>query len=44
MAFWRFRANMDWAEKHVEYVVKHCLENCRNELETLERDIKKLKI
>ena len=42
MAFCDLEQNMDWAEKHVEYVVRHCLEHCRNELETLERDIKKL--
>jgi len=42
MAFCDLEQNMDWAEKHVEYVVRQCLEHCRNELETLERDIKKL--
>ena len=42
MAFCDLEQNMDWAEKHVEYVVRHCLEHCRKELETLERDIKKL--
>ena len=42
MAYCDLEQNMDWAEKHVEYVVRHCLEHCRNELETLKRDIKKL--
>ena len=33
MAYCDLEQNMNWAEKHVEYVVRQCLEHCRNELE-----------
>lgn len=34
--------NMEWAEKLILYIVKHCLENCQEEFGILERDISKL--
>jgi len=34
--------NMTWAERFVEYIVSHCLENCKTELDILDRDISKL--
>ncbi len=33
---------MEWAEKHVSYVVQWCLDNCKEELKVLERDTEKL--
>ena len=39
IAFCDLEENMQWAEKHVEYVVKWCLENCKNELKILNRDL-----
>lgn len=38
MAYCDLDQNMDWAEKYVSYLVQWCLENCKQELETLERD------
>lgn len=38
MAYCNLDQDMDWAEKYVSYVVKWCLELCKTELETLERD------
>ncbi|MBL7059432.1 MAG: asparagine--tRNA ligase [Candidatus Marinimicrobia bacterium] len=38
MAYCNLDQDMDWAEKYVSYVVKWCLEHCKTELETLERD------
>ena len=38
MAYCDLNENMDWAERYVEYVVQWCLENCQEELKTLERD------
>jgi asparaginyl-tRNA synthetase len=34
--------NMEWAEKLIVYIIEHCLENCKEELNILERDISKL--
>lgn len=34
--------NIEWAEKLIVHIVKHCLENCQEELKILERDISKL--
>ena len=34
--------DMDWAEKYVSYIVQWCLEHCKTELKTLERDTEKL--
>ena len=42
MAYYDLDENMDLAEEFVEYVVQWCLEHCKDELETLERDISKL--
>jgi len=42
IAFCDLEENMEWAEKFVAYIVKFCLENCKIELEILERDLKKL--
>jgi len=39
IAFCDLEENMQWAEKHVEYVVKWCLKNCKNELKILNRDL-----
>ena len=38
MAYCDLSENMEWAEKHVSYVVQWCLENCQEELKILERD------
>ncbi len=38
MAYCDLDENMDWAEKHVSYVVQWCLEHCQEELKVLERD------
>jgi len=42
VAFMDIYGDMDMAEKFVEYIVQSVVENCRNELEVLERDISKL--
>lgn len=42
MAFFDINDDMDLAEDLVEYVVQYAVENCRTELEILERDITKL--
>jgi len=42
MAYCDLNENMDWAEKHVSYVVQWCLEHCKEELKILERDTSKL--
>ncbi len=42
MAYCDLEENMDWAEKHVSYVVQWCLEHCKEELKILERDTTKL--
>ena len=42
MAYCDLNENMDWAEKHVSYVVQWCLEHCQEELKILERDTSKL--
>ena len=42
MAYCDLDENMDWAEKHVSYVVQWCLEHCKEELKVLERDTSKL--
>ncbi len=34
--------NMGWAERFISYVVQWCLENCKTELEILERDVSQL--
>ena len=38
MAYCDLDENMNWAEKHVSYVVHWCLEHCKEELKILERD------
>jgi asparaginyl-tRNA synthetase len=43
MAYCDLNENMEWAEKYVSYVVQWCLENCQEELNTLERDTASLK-
>jgi len=43
MAYCDLNENMEWAEKHVSYVVQWCLEHCQEELNTLERDTASLK-
>jgi len=43
MAYTNLDENMDVAEQFVEYVVQWCLENCRVELNILERDTTSLK-
>jgi asparaginyl-tRNA synthetase len=42
MAYCNLDENMELAEQFVEYVVQWCLENCKEELDILERDISKL--
>ncbi len=42
MAYCDLDENMTWAEKFVEYIVLHCLENCGEQLSILDRDISKL--
>jgi len=42
MAYCDLNENMDWAEKHVSYVVQWCLEHCQEELKILGRDTSKL--
>jgi len=42
MAFCDLEQDMDLAEEFVEYIVKQVVENCREDLEILERDISKL--
>ena len=42
MAFYDGKMNMDLQEAHVKATVAHVLENCRKELEVLERDTKPL--
>ena len=43
MAYCDIDENMEWAEKLLVYIVEQCLENCKEELKLLERDISKLK-
>ena len=42
IAYCDLEENMEWAEKHVSYVVQWCLDNCKEELKVLERDTEKL--
>jgi asparaginyl-tRNA synthetase len=42
MAYFDLQMDMDLAENFVEYVVQQVVENCRKELEILERDVSKL--
>jgi len=42
MAYCDLEENMEWAEKLLVYIVEQCLENCKEELSLLERDISKL--
>jgi asparaginyl-tRNA synthetase len=42
MAYCNLDENMELAEQFVEYVVQWCLENCKEELDILERDTSKL--
>ena len=42
MAYCDIEENMEWAEKLLVYIVEQCLENCKKELNVLERDISKL--
>ncbi len=42
MAYCDLDQDMDWAEKYVSYVVQWCLEQCKEELEILERDTSQL--
>ena len=42
IAYCDLEQDMDWAEKYVSYIVQWCLEHCKTELETLNRDVSKL--
>ena len=42
MAYYDLDDNMDLAEQFVECIVQSCLNNCKNELDTLERDTSSL--
>jgi len=43
IAYCNLDQDMDWAEKYVSYIVQWCLEHCKTELKTLERDTTTLK-
>jgi asparaginyl-tRNA synthetase len=43
MAYCDIEENMEWAEKLIVYITKQCLENCKEELNVLKRDVSKLK-
>jgi asparaginyl-tRNA synthetase len=43
IAYCDIEENMEWAEKLIVYITKHCLENCKEELNVLKRDVSKLK-
>ncbi|MBA66154.1 MAG: asparagine--tRNA ligase [Candidatus Marinimicrobia bacterium] len=43
MAFVDLDENMIWAENLVGYIINNILDNCKNELEILERDIERLR-
>jgi len=42
IAYCDIEENMEWAEKLIVYIVEQCLENSKEELNLLERDISKL--
>ena len=42
IAFCDLEQDMDWAEKYVSYIVQWCLEHCKTDLETLDRDMSTL--
>ncbi len=42
IAFCDLEKDMDWAEKYVSYIVQWCLEHCKTDLETLDRDVSTL--
>jgi asparaginyl-tRNA synthetase len=42
VAFYDWKDNIALQERMIHFVIKHCLENCQEELSILERDIKKL--
>ncbi|MDD3419030.1 MAG: asparagine--tRNA ligase [Candidatus Gastranaerophilales bacterium] len=42
MAFCNIEQDMDMAEEFVEYIVQQVVDHCKDELETLERDVSKL--
>ena len=42
MAYCNLAQNMDWMESLVSYIIKKVIKKCENELNILERDIKKL--
>lgn len=43
MAYFNLDDNMNLAEQFVENIIQSCLKNCKNELDTLERDTSSLK-
>ena len=43
MAYFNLDDNMNLAEQFVENIIRSCLKNCKNELDTLERDTSSLK-
>jgi asparaginyl-tRNA synthetase len=38
IAFCDLEEDMGWAEKHISHIVERCLERCKEQLESLERD------
>ena len=42
MAYCDLDENMEWAEQLVSFILNRCLERCKDQLETLDRDISKL--
>ena len=42
MAYCDIEENMEWAEKLIVYLIKQCLDNCKEELNVLGRDFSKL--
>lgn len=42
IAYCDINENMEWAEKLIMHIIEHCLENCKEEFEILERDVSKL--
>ncbi|MEE9571597.1 MAG: asparagine--tRNA ligase [Candidatus Neomarinimicrobiota bacterium] len=43
IAYCDIEENMEWAEKLIVYITEQCVENCKDELNVLKRDVSKLK-
>ena len=42
MAYCNLEENMEWAERLVTFILERCLDRCKDQLKTLERDVSKL--